>query len=310
MDVLVAGGTGFIGSALCAELVDRGHEVAALAREPADAHLPARVDATAGDVTEPESLAEAVAGRDAIVNLVSPSPLFDLPDEAYESVHLGGTENLVRAAADADVDRFVQVSGLGVDPEAETAYLRAKGRAERVVRESSLGGVIVRPSIVFGEGSEFLWFVKLITTPYVTALPGGGRTRYQLIWVGDLAPMLADCVDQKERAGETYELGGPEELSLAQVTRQVYAAEGRSVRIVPVPMSISKAGMVLADPIPFVPFGADQGRALDLDNTVADNDVTAFGVTTDELTTLASYLQGSPERGEGREVRSDRTAGS
>lgn len=291
MKVLVAGGTGFIGSNLCAELADRGHEVTALSRSPGDGSLPPGVDPAIGDVSAYESIAETVADHDAVVNLVSLSPLFQPSgDASHEGVHLRGTENLVRAAEAGDVERFVQMSGNGADPNSPIEFIRTKGEAERVVRDSPLDWVIFRPSVVFGDGDEFIGFTKLVTTPYVTALPGGGETRFQPIWVGDLVPMLADAVEEDEHVGEMYEIGGPEVLSLADVTKLAYEADGKSVTILPVPLSLAKLGFTVLGPVPFVPFGPDQARSLKMDNTVADNGVTAFGRSEAELRTLSSYL--------------------
>ncbi|WP_336036265.1 complex I NDUFA9 subunit family protein [Halobacterium yunchengense] len=292
MDVLVTGGTGFIGTHLCRELDDRGHDVTALSRNPGGAGLPSGVETVVGDVTASDAIADAVDGHDAVVNLVALSPLFKPKggNRRHFEVHLGGTENVVEAAEDAGVEYLLQLSALGADPDGSTAYVRAKGRAEEVVRSSDLAHTVVRPSVVFGDGGEFVAFTKQLTTPYVTGLPGGGRTRFQPIWVGDLAGMLADAAGEETHWGETYELGGPEVLTLGDVTRLVYRAEGRSVRVLPVPMPLAGLGMRLADPLPFVPFGTDQYRSLKFDNTVADNDVSAFGVEASELTTLAAYL--------------------
>ncbi|WP_276252539.1 complex I NDUFA9 subunit family protein [Halomontanus rarus] len=291
MKVLVAGGTGFIGSNLCEELADRGHEVTALSRSPDGGSLPPGVEPAMGDVSAYESIAETVADHDAVVNLVSLSPLFQPSGDAtHEGVHLRGTENLVRAAEDGGVERFVQMSGNGADPNSPIEFIRTKGEAERVVRESALEWVIFRPSVVFGDGDEFVGFTKLVTTPYVTALPGGGKTRFQPIWVGDLVPILADSLEGDKHVGETYEIGGPEVLSLADVTKLAYEADGKSVTILPVPLSLAKIGFTALSPVPFVPFGPDQARSLKMDNTIADNDVTAFGRTEAELRTLGSYL--------------------
>ncbi|WP_126662694.1 complex I NDUFA9 subunit family protein [Haloterrigena salifodinae] len=291
MKILVAGGTGFIGTPLCTELHERGHEVTALSRDPSNADLPAGVDRVAGDISAYDSIAETVAGHDAVVNLVSLSPLYQPPDEdAHERVHLGGTANLVRAAEDGGVNRFLQMSGLGADPDADTEFLRTKGAAEDVVTESRLAWTIVRPSVVFGDDAEFLEFTKQLTTPYVTGLPGGGKTRFQPIWVGDLVPMLADVLDDDTHVGETYEIAGPQIVTLADATELSYAAEGKSVSIVSIPMSLAKFGLSAIDPVPFLPFGADQARSLEINNTVVTNDVSAFGVSEDELTTLGSYL--------------------
>lgn len=302
MKVLVAGGTGFIGTHLCAELANRGHEVTALSRTPDSDELPPGVQTAVGDVTAFDSIAEHVAGQDAVVNLVALSPLFEHRNASHEAIHLRGTETLVRAAEDAGVDRFVQLSGLGADPNAETAHLRAKGRAEAVVQGSSLAWTIVRPSVVFGEGAEFLAFTKLVTTPYLTALPGGGKTRFQPIWAGDLVRMLADIVENGSHVEMVYEIGGPKILTLADVTRLVYEAEGRSVTVLPIPMALAKLGLTVAGPVPFVPFGPDQARGLEVDNIVAENDIAAFGLDEADLTTLRSFLGLVPDRPAARQI--------
>jgi NADH dehydrogenase len=294
MRVLVTGGSGFVGSRLCRELDDRGHEVTALSRTPEDGDLPDGVETAVGDVTAYESIEGAVEGMDAVVNLVALSPLFKPRggNEMHARVHRQGTENCVRAAEAAGVDRFVQMSALGADPEGATAYIRAKGEAEAVVRESDLDWTIVRPSVVFGDGGEFVSFTKKLAPPYLTPLPGGGKTRFQPIWVGDLVPMLADILEDETHVGETYELGGPEELTLAEVARLAHGAAGQPVTVVPVPMALAKIGLSLLGMVPGAPMGADQYRSLKFDNTTDRNAVEAFGRSPDDLTTLGEYLNG------------------
>jgi len=291
MNVLVAGGTGFIGSVLCRELTDRGHDVTALSRDPDPDVVPDGVDIAVGDIRAYDSIEEPVATHDAVVNLVSLSPLFDPPSGlSHESVHLEGTKNLVRAAEEGGTERFVHMSALGVDPNADTAYLRAKGQAETVVKESALEWTIFCPSVVFGDGGEFVSFTKLLTTPYVTGLPGGGKTPFQPIWVGDLVPMIADSLEDDDHIGKRYEIGGPDVHTLKEVTELAYKADGKSVTVLPVPMIMAKIGLTAAGPMPFVPFGPDQARSLQIKNTVDDNDVSAFGIDEDDLRTLEAYL--------------------
>ncbi|MDJ1431247.1 complex I NDUFA9 subunit family protein [Halostagnicola sp. A-GB9-2] len=291
MNVLVTGGTGFIGTNLCEELASRGHDVTALSRRPDDGSLPAGVDVAMGDVSAYDSIADTVAEHDAVINLVALSPLFQPNgDTSHEEVHLEGTKNLVRAAEEGDTDRFVQMSALDAHPHAETAYLRTKGRAEEVIRDSTLEWTIFRPSVVFGDGAEFVEFTKTLTTPYVTGLPGGGKTPFQPIWVEDLVPMLADAVEDGEHVGQTYEIGGPDVYTLAEVTKLAYEADGRSVAVLPIPTALANVGLSAVGPVPFVPFGPDQARALEIDNTVSENNISAFGVNEAELRTLPDYL--------------------
>ena len=294
MKVLVVGGTGFIGTSLCSELKRRGHDVTAMSRNPGGGDLPSGVSKVMGDVTEYGSISEAFEGMDAVYNLVALSPLFKPSggDRMHDRVHRRGTENVVRAAEEHDVDRVVQMSALGADPDGATAYIRSKGQAEGIVTDADLEYTIFRPSVVFGDGGEFVSFTKLLAPPYVSALPGGGETRFQPIWVGDLVPMLADAVEPEEHAGETYEIGGPDRLTLAEIARLIHRSEGRSTTVVPVPMALAKLGLSVGDLIPGFPMGRDQYRSLQFDNVTDDNDIGAFDVGTGELTTLEAYLGG------------------
>ena len=324
MHVLVVGGTGFIGTHLCRELHDRGHEVTALSRSPDSADLPSGVRTVMGDVTAYDSMEGAFEGQDAVVNLVALSPLFRPSggNEMHFRVHEGGTANVVRAAEAHGVGRLVQLSALGADPDGDTAYVRSKGLAEELVRESELEWVVFRPSVVFGDGGEFIPYTKRLAPPYVTPLPGGGTTRFQPIWVGDLVPMLAEAIEgdgdrgedgsddggdeavddgnEDPHVGETYEVGGPEVLTLAELAELAHGADGRSVGVVSIPMSIAGVGLrsldhvpgSVLDALPGVPrMGSDQFRSLQFDNTVDHNDVSAFGVDTEDLLTVAAYLE-------------------
>jgi NADH dehydrogenase len=298
MDVLVAGGSGFIGQHLCAELDDRGHDVTALSRDPDPQDLPDDVETAMGDVSAYDSIVDAFEGQDAVVNLVALSPLFEPNggNEMHDKVHRQGTENCVRAAEEHGVERFVQMSALGADPDGPTHYIRSKGRAEEIVRDSSLDWVIFRPSVVFGEGGEFVYFTKRLKKMFAPGvplypLPGGGKkTRFQPVWVGDIVPMLADAVEDDEHVGETYELGGPEVLTLREITDMVYESEDSSITIVGLPMGLAGIGLKTLGVVPGFPMGGDQYRSLNFDNTTGDNDIGAFGYDESDLTTFGEYL--------------------
>ncbi|WP_435551155.1 complex I NDUFA9 subunit family protein [Natrinema sp. CGMCC1.2065] len=291
MNVLIAGGTGFVGRSLCRVLVDRGHAVTAASRTPDAAGLPDGVETTMLDVTEPD-LTDAVTGHEAVVNLVALPSHVQPRGRSHEAVHYDGTRHLVSASEDTGVERFVQLSGLGVDGGVETAYFRAKRRAERVVRDSSLEYVIYRPSVVFGDGCAFVSFVERMVPPLVTPLPGGGRMRLQPIWVEDLAPLIADGLEDDRHAGGCYEIGGPERLTLAETVTTI---RGGGV-VVPIPMAVAGLAARAVDPLPWPPFGRDQYRVLGLENTTADAALEAFGVDPDALCTLSAYIERS--RGE------------
>lgn len=292
MDVLVAGGTGFIGTSLCRALDERGHEVTAFARDPTGATLPDDVARVAGDVRSKNDLRAALEGMDVVVNLVALSPL-RIPaggEGMHEKVHTVGTENIVDVAESTPVERIVQLSGQGADRAAPTRYLQSKGRAEEIVRDAEVPATVFRPSVVFGDGGEFVSFTRKLTPPILAPLPGGGKTKFQPIWIGDFGPMIADAVTDAEHQGETYAIGGPEVLSLAEVAKLSRRARGQRTRIVPIPMGLAGIGMSIMGNLPGFPFGADQYRSLKMDNVVPENDIEAFGVVEDDLRTLREYL--------------------
>ncbi|WP_338737705.1 complex I NDUFA9 subunit family protein [Haloplanus salilacus] len=293
MKILVTGGSGFVGRYLCRELKARGHSVTALSRTPSDGDLPGGVEKAMGDVTAYDSLVEPMRGQDAVVNLVALSPLFKPSggDGMHDRIHRQGTENVVRAAEESGVEKLLQMSALGADPDGATAYIRAKGEAEKIVESSSLRHVIFRPSVIFGDGGEFVPFTKKLAPPYLTPLPGGGKTRFQPVWIEDLVPMLADAIEDETYYDGVYEIGGPERLTLAEVAKQVHSSEGRPMTVLPVPMGLAKIGLTALGSLPGAPMGADQYRSLQFDNTTDHNDIEAFDVTESDLTTLGEYLR-------------------
>ncbi|WP_246983708.1 complex I NDUFA9 subunit family protein [Halorientalis marina] len=298
MNVLVVGGSGFIGTHLSRELIDRGHDVTVLSRSPDPEDLPSSVDTVMGDVTAYDSIEGAFEGQDAVIYLVALSPLFKPKggDDRHFEVHTDGARNTVQAAEEHGVERIVHMSALGADADGPTSYLQSKGQAEEIVSESTLDAVIFRPSVVFGEGGEFVSFTKRLKKMFAPGLPlyplpgGGTETRFQPIWVGDLVPILADATEDDDYVGETYEIGGPEVLTLREITDLVYDAEGKSIRIVALPMGLAGIGLKTLGVVPGFPMGGDQYRSLRIDNTTTHNDIDAFEVDSAELTSLSSYL--------------------
>lgn len=293
MDVLVAGGDGFVGRYLCAELVDRGHAVTSLSRTPDSSVLPDEVETTTGDVTDYESIEGAFEGQDAAVNLTALPPLHQpQPGTYHDTVCTGGVINTVEAAEHHDVTKYIEMSSLGADSHSSIAYWRTQGLGNMVARYSELDWVVIRPSFIFGDGSETFEFIKQHTTPYLTLLPDGGKQpSFQPIWVEDVARIVADTVEHDEHVGETYDLGGPEVLTFGEVTRMLYRADGKPVTILSVPMQLVIIALYAVDPIASIPFGIDQARALSMTNVTDHNDIDAFGMDESDLTSLSTYLQ-------------------
>ncbi|MDY6780697.1 MAG: complex I NDUFA9 subunit family protein [Halobacteria archaeon] len=298
MNVHITGGTGFVGSHLSNTLADRdGVSVTVLSRNPSESPVPIddSVDRRSVDVSDNTRKLD-FSDADVVVHLVALSPLFKPKGTTHEEVHVGGTRNVVEACERDDVERLVHMSALGADPEGDTAYIRTKGEAEGVVKDSSLDSVIFRPSVVFGEGGEFVSFTKRLKKLFapglpIYPLPGGGKNTFQPIWVGDLAEMLADAAVEEDHVGDIYEVGGSEVLSLAEMSKMIYRSEGKPIKVVPVPIPLAKLGMSAMDPMPFIPFGKDQYRSLKIDNIVKGrNSVDVFGYSSNELRTFGEYL--------------------
>jgi len=285
MNVLVVGGTGFVGTHLCRELRERDHTVAAMGRTPGEADLPADVERVMGDVTAYDSIEGAFEGRDAVVNLAALSPLYRQREGRHLAVHYEGTESVIRACEAHDVPWLVQMSANDADSDAATEYLRAKGLAEAAVRESDLDWVIFRPSVIFGDAGEFLSFTRKVTPGPAAPLPGANTSRFQPIWVRDFVPMMADAVEDDDHVGEAYEIGGPEVFTLAEVTK---IAHGGSFTPIPVPLWVADVGFGVLGALGG-PFGPDQARSLRIDNVVENNDIDAFGVSEGDLKTLREY---------------------
>ena len=292
MQILVSGGTGFVGSYLCKELAGRGHSVTAIARNPPDEPQPSSITVVQADITNYDDLPEVIDGQDVVINLVSLSPLYHPKggSRAHEAVTVSGTRNLVRAMEETGVERFIQMSALGADPDGPTAYIRAKGRADGIIRSSDLDWTIIQPSVIFGKGDEFIGFIKRVTTPGITVLPGADSAKFQPIWVHDLVPLIADIVTEDKHDYATLELGGPRVYTLREVTQLIYQQNPLPLTIIPLPVGLARIGFSLARPIPFIPFGPDQARSLQFENITQNNAISEFDIDPAALRTLEEYL--------------------
>ena len=294
MEILVIGGDGFVGQYLCAELVERGHSVTSLSRSPEPGVLPEEVETTTGDVADYDSIEGAFMGKDGAVNLAALPPLHQpRPGTFHDTVCTGGAMNATHAASQHGVERYVEMSSLGADLHSPIAYWRTQGLGDMVVQYSDLDWVVLRPSFVFGEGSETFAFIKKYTTPYVTVLPKGGKyPTFQPLYVEDLAQMTVEALEDDQHVGKTYDLGGPDVMTLAEVTQMLYHAEGKPVRVFSVPMRLAEVVLHAVDPLPSFPLGVDQARALQMSNVTDHNDIDAFGLAQSDLLPLSEYLGG------------------
>ncbi len=288
MKVYVTGGTGFVGSHLAHKLVWAGHEVTlgGLSTEGVIDLPEDNVEVEQIDVTDPETL--DFSGHDAVIHLVGLSPLFE-PKVPYHKVHVEGTENVMEACKDASITRYVHMSALGADAKEDTEYLRSKGEAQLLVENSDLDWTVFRPSVIFGEGGQFIQFNESLLTPFVTGLPGGGRSRFQPIYVEDIGDLFVEAVEEDKHIGESYDLGGPETYSLKDIAKMIEKSKGRKLKVLPIPMIFAKIGLTVTEKLG-LKFGLDQYRSLKKDNVTEENDVKHFKKSLTEMETLESYL--------------------
>ena len=231
MNVLVAGGSGFLGRHVLAELIARGHEVTALdrGRRPA----PPGVRRIAVDLATEDVPAEALAGVGAIVNLVGIKRAAG--EHTFEAVHVQATRKLVDAARAAGVRRFIHVSVVGSRPDATSAYHDTKWRAEALVRESGLLATILRPGVIYGRGDDMIsHLVRMIRCAPVFPIVGRGSSLLQPVDVRDVAAVAASALERPSAAG-MYDVVGPERLPLRQVVRTVAEGLGLPLAILPTP---------------------------------------------------------------------------
>jgi len=282
MNVLVVGGTGFIGPHIVRKLVDDGHHVRVLEREPgsaAQAGLSSQETAQ-GDVTDAASLRRAAEGQDAVVHLVA---IINGRPEQFRRVMEQGTEDLVAAAKEAGASRFVLMSALGTTEETKdlVPYYRAKWAMEQMVKGSGLEHVIFRPSFVFGRaGGALQQFLRIAKLAPVTPIVGPGTQRIQPIWVDDVAAYFAAAVVLPEAANRTFEVGGPDVVTWNEFWSRLKRAAGARRPSVHLPFGLMRVQAAVLEKLPSPPVTRDQLTMLEAgDNVVTTSDaVDTFGL--------------------------------
>lgn len=291
MDQLVTlfGGGGFLGRYAAQGLLRAGVRVRIAGRRPREAWFLkplgglGQTEFVAADITRPDSVARAVAGSTAVVNLVG------ILSGDFDRMHVDGARNIAEAAAQAGIETMVQISALGADPASPSAYGRSKGEGEAAVRTALPAATILRPSIVFGPEDQFVnrfaaMIAALPVVPIVRA-----EARFQPVWVRDVAEaIVASILNPLAHRGQTYELGGPEVMTMAEVNRYIAGAIGRARPMPLLPDAIG-AAMARLGFLPGAPMTWDQWLMLQADNVVAPDaeGLAAFGIEPTPLAAVA-----------------------
>lgn len=314
--VTVFGGSGFIGRYAARSLVEAGYRVRVAVRRPhlaGDVRLagaPGWVDIVQANVRHRQSVDRAVEGADAVVNLVG--ILYEKGRQSFEGAQREGAINVAEACAAAGIEKLVHISAIGADAEAKADYAETKGEAETAIRDIVPSATILRPSIVFGPEDDFFnRFAAMSTHPltsFVPVLPaiGGGNTKLQPVYAGDVADAIANAIERDDASGNTYELGGPSVYSMKELYAFIGETIDRERFALPLPFFVAKPlGLAFGTAFRYVwplssgilgapPITGDQVEMLKSDNVVSEGALTLadLGVTTLESieAVVPSYL--------------------
>jgi NADH dehydrogenase len=264
--VVLLGGSGFVGSSLAQELLARGARVRIACRHPERAFSLkplaklGQIQFVRCDVTRPRSLAAALSGAGAVVNLAAAW------GDSGHAVMAEGAGNAAAAAREAGIADFVQVSSIGTDRAGATHFARDKAEGEARVRAALPGATILRPSVIFGEDDKFLSMFARAIAAFPVMPVFAPESLLQIVWVDDVAAAAAAVLQDREKsAGKTYELAGPERLSVIEINRRIARAQGRERLFLPLPDALSAAIAAL----PLSPLTLDQWKMLKAGNVAS-----------------------------------------
>jgi NADH dehydrogenase len=275
LNYFVTGATGFIGRHLVRRLVARGARVLVTSRNPSrGGHLQpigrvGQIVVERVDLASEQALARALAGASGVVNLIG--IMHETRQQRFEEVQGALPGRIAKVAADAGIERMVQISAIGADPDSQSAYARSKAEGERRLREALPSATIVRPSIVIGPEDRFFnRFAEMAR--WLPALPliGGGKTRFQPVYVGDVADAIVAGLQRPDTAGQTYELGGPQVYSFAELMRYMLNVLGRRRLLVPISFGMAMLQARFLELLPAPLLTRDQVELLKTDNVVAE----------------------------------------
>jgi uncharacterized protein YbjT (DUF2867 family) len=300
--VTVFGGSGFLGRSVVRALCKRDYRIRVAVRRPELAgHLQplgrvGQIHAVQANLRYPASVEAAMRDADVAINLVG--ILAPSGAQTFDAVQARGAETVAKAASAAGA-HMIHVSAIGADENSPSHYARAKAAGEKAVLAALPSTVIMRPSIVFGPEDQFTnRFAALARMAPALPLIGGGTTRMQPVYVGDVATAIADAVDGEARAGATYELGGPEVLTFREIIEAILEITDRKRALVPLPFGLAKLQAIFLQFAPgALKLTPDQVELLRGDNVVSDAAKTAgltlegLGITPDSLQAIApQYL--------------------
>ena len=275
--VVVFGGSGFVGRHAISALAKRDFRIRAAVRRPDLAGflqpmgVVGQIQAVQSNFRYPDSVGRAVAAANVVVTSVG--VLAPTGAQTFEALHVEGPRAVAKAAREAGVARLIHISAIGADANSKSSYARSKAAGEKAVLEAFPDAIILRPSIVFGPEDEFFnRFAALARISPVMPLIGGGHTKFQPVYVGDLATAIANIAEGQGKPGTVYEIGGPEKLSFRTLLENTLTYSGRKRAFLPMPFWLAKLQALATFPLPnsMRPLTVDQVRNLKKDNIVSE----------------------------------------
>jgi uncharacterized protein YbjT (DUF2867 family) len=241
--ILLTGATGVVGGELLPALLDEGHQVRVLVRDPRKlGEHRVDVQITLGDLRDPLSIRHAMRGVDTVIHLAA--TIRDQPGGTIEELNGLATIRLLRLAERAGTSRFVFFSAMGATGFQRTRFFRSKAMAEHAVRESPLRTTVFAPSIVYRPGDPWITLLKRLSLLPAVPVSGGGRALYQPIWARDVARCVASAINGSPQSPDgRYELAGPEVLSYDDIVERVLETTGRSRPLLHVPIPLVRTGL-------------------------------------------------------------------
>ncbi|NOQ51987.1 MAG: NAD(P)H-binding protein [Desulfuromonadaceae bacterium] len=264
MKIFLTGGTGFVGRDVLKQLQEAGHQVRALLRKKNGLSAWEQIETVVGDTTDKNSLTGLLNGCDAVIHLVGIIREFPGRGITFERLHTESTRNMVAAAEEQGVDRYLQMSANGSRTAAVSAYHQTKWAAEQAVRHSNLNWTIFRPSLIFGPDDIFVnVLAQLIRTLPLVPVMGNGQYRLQPVNVTDVAKGFVNALKREETVGHVYHCGGPKNYSYDEILDLIGQALGKSlVRKLHHPLSLMKPLVSALQLLPQFPMSRDQLQVL------------------------------------------------
>lgn len=275
----VFGGSGFVGAQVVRALAKRGHRLRVAVRQPGRAYrLPmlgdvGQIEIVQANVRDDASVARALEGAEACVNLVA--VLYESRRQTFEALHVEGAARVAAVAKAADVSRLVHMSALGASADSPSAYACSKAAGEAAIRTAFAEAAVLRPSVIFGPGDAFFnrFAAMAVSAPFLPLI-GGGQTRFQPVFVGDVAAAVAAALTDPAAAGQTFELGGPEIYSFEALMRLMLAVIERRRPLAPISFALARrlggiGDLVARTGLLAPPLTSDQVELLRADNVVS-----------------------------------------